>query len=340
MPDDRQSIEYSRMIEPFAAFDGSDAGRQSPTMAVQRPCCAPMNRTHSTTQPAHIICKHREISFDTSDIPGGESIHGTDYPLIELDEESPRRIKHIRPFRMMQTAVSNAMFKDFVDDTGFKTEAERLGWSYVFYKQLPERFALTQATVGAQWWRKVNGARWNKLCGPDAEIECEPEHPVVHVSWNDANAFASWAGGRLPTEAEWEHAARGGLGDVPFPWGTKEPNDADFQPCNIWQGQFPTSNSCEDGYAATAPVRSFEPNGYGLYNMCGNVWEWSSGRLKITGRSEAAQRHAKHYKGCKLLKGGSFLCHKSYCFRYRIAARSGTTPDSTSSHQGFRLVFS
>lgn len=306
----------------------------------QRECCAPMNRAKSVSPIYHPIHKLSSLSFDTADIPGTEALHGTNNPLIELDEESPCRKKSIQPFRIMQTAVSNAMFNEFVKDTGYKTEAERLGWSYVFYQQLPDSFEPTAAPVGTQWWRRVNGACWNKICGPDTADTYEPEHPVVHVTWHDANAFATWAGGRLPTEAEWEHAARGGLGDVPFPWGTKEPNDTDFQPCNIWQGDFPSTNSCADGFAATAPVKSFEPNGFGLYNMCGNVWEWTSGRLKITGRSDASRRHAKHYKGCKLLKGGSFLCHKSYCFRYRIAARTGTTPDSSSSHQGFRMVFS
>lgn len=241
---------------------------------------------------------------------------------------------------MMQTAVTNNQFNQFIKDTGYKTEAERLGWSFVFHQQLPENFQKTQAPVQHQWWRKVDGACWNRIAGPNASVEQPDDHPVVHVSWNDAQAFSKWAGGRLPTEAEWEHAARGGLGDVLFPWGDREPNDTDFHPCNIWQGTFPDTNTCADGHAATAPAKSFDPNGYGLYNMSGNVWEWTSGRMKIVGRSNESQKHAKHYKGTKLLKGGSFLCHNSYCFRYRISARTGNTPDSASTHQGFRVVFS
>jgi len=224
-------------------------------------CCPPKGNPEPSSSPRHstveITSKYAE-EFDLSDIPGGIVLVGTNRPLIALDEESPVRKQTIEPFRMMQTAVTNAMFAAFVKDTA----------------------------------------------------------------------------------AEWEHAARGGLGDVPFPRGEKEPDDHAYHPCNIWQGQFPATNTCVDGHAATAPAQSFEPNGYGLYNMCGNVWEWTSGRLKITGRSTESKQHAKHYKGTKLLKGGSYLCHNSYCFRYRIAARTGSTPDSTTTHQGFRLVFS
>jgi len=267
-----------------------------------RSCCTPRAQGSRSAPFQHPISGRSLDAFEVCDIPGGSALQGTQRPLIPLDEESPCRETELKPFRMMPTAVTNAQFSDFVKDTGFKTEAERLGWSFVFYQQLPDAFEMTQAVAGSQWWRKVSGACWNQLAGPTVEIELQADHPVVHVSWNDAKAFADWAGG--------------------------------------WQGQFPQVNSCVDGYAATAPARSFEPNGYGLYNMCGNTWEWTSGRMKITGRSPESKQHAKHYKGTKLLKGGSFLCHKSYCFRYRIAARIGNTPDSTTSHQGFRLVFS
>ena len=198
-------------------------------------------------------------------------------------------------------------------------------------------------TLGAEeatWWRRVDGANWRAVNGPDTEHSWHADHPVVHVSWNDAIAFADWAGGRLPTEAEWEHAARGGLGDIPFPWGYREPDDDNFQPCNIWQGDFPHTNSALDGYSATAPAVSFEPNGFGLYNMCGNVWEWTAEPLVLRSLSKKKRELANKPKGSKLLKGGSFLCHKSYCFRYRIAARTGTTPETSTAHQGFRLVFS
>ena len=297
------------------------------------------DETTVTVQAAGKAPVGSRLTFDVADIPGGIATVGTSRPLIPIDEESPCRTQEVQPFKIMTTTVTNEMFAAFVADTGFITEAEKLGWSFVFYQHLPDSLKETQAVANSQWWRKVEGANWRLINGPGSESAFLNDYPVVQVSWNDAKAFAEWAGGRLPTEAEWEHAARGGLGDVMFPWGNREPDDTDFQPCNIWQGKFPVTNTCADGYNATAPAKSYDSNGYGLYNMCGNVWEWSSGRIKITGGSKESRQHAKHYKGCKLLKGGSYLCHKSYCFRYRIAARSGTTPDSTTSHQGFRLVF-
>ena len=302
-------------------------------------CCTPSKAVTDSLQKPTIITQRSAQPFNTADIPGGTALHGTDAPFLPLDEESPCKTKEIKPFRIMRTTVTNAMFSEFVEATAYKTEAEKLGWSFVFLNQLPENFKATRAVANTQWWRQVDGACWHSISGPDAPSELQPEHPVVHVSWNDANAFASWAGGRLPSEAEWEHAARGGSGDVLFPWGNQEPNDFSFQPCNIWQGEFPINNTIADGFAATAPAESYEPNNFGLFNMCGNVWEWTSGRMKIAGRSKESRQHAKHYKGCKLLKGGSFLCHKSYCFRYRIAARTGNTPDTSTTHQGFRLVF-
>lgn len=237
------------------------------------------------------------------------------------------------------TVVTNAMFQKFVEETGHVTEAEDWGWSFVFYQNVSKSVMETQGVVSTEWWRRVDGAYWRLVNGPDSEDAFYPDHPVVHVSWKDARAYAAWAGGRLPTEAEWEHAARGGLGDVRFPWGDQEPNDTDFQPCNIWQGSFPNTNTCKDGFGATAPARSFEPNGYGLFNMAGNVWEWTSEPFKIRSLKKTARSHASNTKGYKLTKGGSFLCHISYCYRYRIAARTGNSPESSTSHMGFRIVF-
>ncbi|NCX55468.1 MAG: formylglycine-generating enzyme family protein, partial [Rhodobacterales bacterium] len=189
------------------------------------------------------------------------------------------------------------------------------------------------------WWRVVEGANWREPMGPGSSASCSDNHPVVHVSWNDAQTFAKWAGGRLPTEIEWEHAARGGLGDVTFPWGNQEPNDIDYFPCNIWQGEFPKSNLGKDGYLGTAPVDAFEPNGYGLYNMVGNTWEYTSQLFKVKSLKKSVKNLHADKVGFKLSKGGSFLCHSSYCYRYRIAARTGTSADSSTSHQSFRLVY-
>lgn len=189
--------------------------------------------------------------------------------------------------------------------------------------------------VAARGWRQLGD-----INGPGSmEAVWRPDHPVVHISWNDAQSYAKWAGGRLPTEAEWEHAARGGLGDVRFPWGDREPNDTDFLPCNIWQGDFPKTNSAKDGFVTTAPARYYEPNGYGLYNVVGNVWEWTADAYRIKSLKKHVRQRLATMKDYKLSKGGSFLCHASYCYRYRIAARSGTSPDSTTTHQGFRVVW-
>ena len=176
-------------------------------------------------------------------------------------------------------------------------------------------------------------------CKEADSTPAEGSQPQTHVSWHDATAYAAWAGGRLPTEVEWEHAARGALGDVRFPWGDDEPDDETFLPCNIWQGRFPQHNTASDGYAGTAPAASFAPNGYGLYNMAGNVWEWTADDFRIRSLKKQVKERLKSMQGFKLAKGGSFLCHRSYCYRYRIAARSGISPDSTAAHQGFRVAW-
>ena len=276
---------------------------------------------------------------ETVPIPGGEALVGTATEIIPNDGEAPIRKVRLADFRIDVAAVSNARFAEFVEATGYVTEAERIGWSFVFGSHLPPDAEPTQGVAAAPWWRRVEGACWRSINGPGSQSDWHGDHPVVQVSWNDAEAFARWAGGRLPSEAEWEHAARGGLGDVRFPWGDAEPDDADFFPCNIWQGDFPERNTAADGFTATAPVKSFEPNGYGLFNMSGNVWEWTRDPFRIRSMKKAARERQKELSGYRTLKGGSFLCHRSYCYRYRIAARSANSPDSTTSHQGFRLVY-
>ena len=271
-------------------------------------------------------------------VPGGTALIGTDRPVLRADGEAPLRRKKVGAFLCERGAVTNAAFARFVADTGYRTEAERIGWSFVFLGLLPDGPEPTQGVVGTEWWRRVDGASWRSPTG-QADDTPPDDHPVVQVSWNDARAYAAWAGGRLPSEAEWEHAARGGLGDVAFPWGERAPDDAEFLPCNIWQGSFPTLNTCADGYAATAPAISFEPNGYGLYNLVGNVWEWSAEPFRVRSLKRGAREVNARAGTWKLLKGGSFMCHTSYCFRYRIAARSSNTADSAASHMGFRVVY-
>ena len=273
------------------------------------------------------------------EIPGGRALVGTDHPENPVDEEGPLRQVRIKPFWMDVTAVTNARFAAFVDDTGYQTEAERLGDSFVFKGLLPPETREQNAVAAAPWWRMVKGASWRCIAGPDQPMPYRPDDPVVHVSWTDACAFAKWAGGRLPNEAEWEHAARGGLGDVKYPWGDQDPDETAYFPCNIWQGTFPTDNQAKDSHYGTAPVASFAPNGYGLYQMCGNVWEWTSQNFKTRSLSKQIRHQHADKKGHKITKGGSFLCHNSYCYRYRIAARTGNSPDSSTSHTGFRLVY-
>ena len=271
---------------------------------------------------------------------GGRFEMGTRDIVLPEDGEGPPRRVRVKPFDIAATAVTNAEFAAFVAATGYVTEAEQFGWTYVFMGLLddPEAHA---PLPGLEWWRKVDGAAWFAPQGDGSGWEGIADHPVVHVSHRDASAYAAWAGGRLPTEAEWEFAALGGQDKARFPWGAAEPDATGFQPCNIWQGTFPHVDTGADGYTGTAPVQSYAPNGYGLFNMCGNTWEWTADRYRVRSLKKAA-RAARSEAQANLsytVKGGSFLCHKSYCYRYRSAARSFNTPDSTTSHTGFRVVF-
>ncbi len=273
-------------------------------------------------------------------IPGGAGLIGTANAGIPDDGETPLRKTKVKPFRIGVTTVTNAQFQAFVEATGYVTEAEHFGWSFVFWAQVPKAVGATQAVAAVEWWRRVDGANWRDINGPDTmEQAWHLDHPVVQVSWNDARAYCQWAGARLPSEIEWEHAARGGLDDVPFPWGKQEPNDMDHTPCNIWQGHFPETNTARDGYVTTAPAQSFAPNGYGLYNLVGNVWDWTADPYRVKSLKKQVRTRLAGMSGYKTSKGGSFLCHRSYCYRYRIAARSGTSPDSATTHQGFRVVW-
>ena len=274
-------------------------------------------------------------------LPGGWARTGTDEPFLPQDGEGPPRRSRINSFAIDPFAVTNYWFGEFVTETGYRTEAESFGWSAVFFAFLPETLRATPGADTASWWRKVDGSCWRYPEGPNSSIEDRWNHPVVHVSWNDAQAFATWAGGRLPTEAEWEYAAHGGMKAGRFPWGDREPDDTAVLPCNIWQGTFPTQNTAADGFAGTAPVDAFEPNGFGLYNMVGNTWEWCADAFRIHSISKSAKLRnaAAQASSDRVTKGGSYLCHKSYCYRYRIAARSGVSAETSIGHVGFRMVF-
>jgi formylglycine-generating enzyme len=304
-------------------------------------------------------------------IPGGEFTMGTDDTRARSDERPAHRVR-VDGFWMDTTHVTNAEFERFVAATGYVTTAERAPEWEEIRKQVPPGtpkpddsmlvagslvFAPPSVAVPLDdmsgWWKWTPGASWRHPEGPSSDIRARANHPVVQVSWDDATAYAKWAGKRLPTEAEWEYAARGGLEGKRFPWGD------DFRPgnkymANTWTGTFPQENTAEDGFAGTSPVRSFAANGYGLYDMAGNVWQWCSDLY-------GADQHARSAEqGCcvnpqgpasafdpardvvtnveHVIKGGSFLCHVSYCESYRPSARRGTPPDTGSSHVGFRCV--
>ncbi|MEU9321722.1 formylglycine-generating enzyme family protein [Streptomyces sp. NPDC048295] len=276
-------------------------------------------------------------------LPGGEFLMGTeDAEGFPDDGEGPVRAVRLAPFRIDACAVTNERFAAFAADTGYRTDAERLGWSYVFAGFLPAGLRRgAPRPERTPWWCGVDGASWDRPEGPGSTVVDRGDHPVVHMSWNDAAAYAHWAGKRLPTEAEWEYAARGGMEQKRYPWGDELDPQGTYR-CNIWRGTFPSKNNGADGYRGTAPVDAFEPNGLGLFNMSGNVWEWCADWW-TTDHGARAGRPLVNPRGPatgtdKVIRGGSHMCHRSYCNRYRVAARTANSPDSSSGHAGFRCV--
>ncbi len=312
------------------------------------PCCVPSKNRAIQLSLSREASANRAKATGASTagmvrLDGGDFCMGTDAPGgFAQDGEGPVRLVTLDPFHIDVHPVTNERFQDFVASAQYQTESERFGWSFVFEGHIPrERYAeLVDDTVsGVSWWCKVHGANWRHPEGPDSNIENRADYPAVHVSWNDALAYCQWSGKRLPTEAEWEYAARGGLAGKLYPWGD------DLTPggrhlCNIWQGDFPKLDLAEDGYAGVAPVDAFPPNGYGLYSMTGNTWEWcvdwfhSSHHITATRVNPVGPLEGQ----AKVMKGGSYLCHHSYCNRYRVAARTSNTPDSAATNIGFRCV--
>lgn len=290
-------------------------------MDVTRPCCAPRAATTTTLERtaahARVRNTHGQVLVPGGDFAMGDAF-GEGYPL---DGELPVHTVRLRSFLIDTAAVTRAQFAAFVAGTGYVTDAERAGVSAVFHLHVDPRADVLGAVAGTPWWLSVRGACWRSGAG-DA-------HPVVHVSWYDAQAYAAWAGKRLPTEAEWECAARGGLAGRRYPWGDE------LRPCAIWQGDFPHA-----GHGGTVPVDAYEPNGFGLHNTVGNVWEWCGDRFSPAyyERSPLDDPRGPEVGDERVMRGGSFLCHDSYCNRYRVAARTGNTPASSASNVGFRCA--
>jgi sulfatase modifying factor 1 len=322
-------------------------------------CCATPPPRFTATAPAPARMRW---------IPGGEFTMGTNDPSAYPPERPARRVK-VSGFWMDETDVTNAQFARFVEATGYVTTAERApDWEEI-KKQVPPGtpkpaaemlvasslvFRPTDRPVPtddvSQWWHWTPKADWRHPEGPGSNIDQRQDHPVVHVSWDDAVAYAKWADKRLPTEAEWEYAARGGLEGKPFSWGDAPLSESAPQ-CNTWQGTFPATNILKDGFPRTNPVRHFHPNAYGLYDMAGNVWQWCADWYRpdahaVTGGSlpadpkgpDASFDPADPYTPKRVVRGGSYLCNASYCSSYRVTARRGTSPDTGMSHTGFRCA--
>lgn len=302
-------------------------------------------------------------------VPGGEFTMGTDSDLGWAEEKPAHRVR-VNGFWMDETDVTNAQFRKFVEATGYVTTAEKQPDTEEILRQMPPgtpRPAPHRLVPGSmvftppkgpvnlkdfsQWWAWTPGTCWRHPEGPTSHIEGRNDHPVVHVSWFDAAAYAKWAGKRLPTEAEWEFAARGGLDGKLYAWGDDRPTETNIR-ANLWQGTFPHKNTAEDGYEHTSPVKAFPPNGYGLYDMSGNVWQWCGDWYQIdlyrrragkevienpTGPAKSFDPR-QQFTPLRAQKGGSFLCNDAYCTRYRPSARHGCPPDTGMSHVGFRCV--
>ena len=265
---------------------------------------------------------------------------GSNDPMAHpLDGEGPIRAVNLDEFLIDAVSVSNRRFARFVAATGYVTEAERCGSSFVFAGFLPNSGTTVARQTEAHWWIDVPGACWHAPAGPGSSVDGIADCPVVHVSWNDAEAFCRWAGGRLPTEAERECAARGGLVLKPYPWGDSLMPDGEHR-CNIWQGRFPSDNTADDGFAGVAPVDAFPPNAFGLHNMVGNVWEWCADWFHpdFHRKGDLINPKGPETGIQRAIRGGSYLCHASYCFRYRVSARSSAPPMTTTGHMGFRLA--
>jgi sulfatase modifying factor 1 len=306
-------------------------------------CCVPARPASQQAAPAYaaqsrvdVGTTERLVRIDACNFAmGNESVDA-----VASDGEGPTRLVSLKGFSIAPMAVTNRAFGNFVRATRYVTDAERFGSSFVFYLQVPTdgRKKVRQVARELPWWLPVADASWQRPEGPGSHIYERLDYPVVHVSWQDAQAYCAWAGVRLPTEAEWECAARGGLQGRRFPWGD-DLMEKGVPRCNVWHGSFP--NVPEDGWRPQpVAVADGEPNAFGLVNMCGNVWEWCADWFSPTYHRDTATENPIFAleTGRRSMRGGSFLCHDSYCNRYRVAARSSNTPNSSACNLGFRAV--
>jgi formylglycine-generating enzyme required for sulfatase activity len=302
-------------------------------------CCSP-GRPEGGTPPHPEPVAAAGHPPELVEIPAGSFVMGTDDPRgYPADGEGPPHRVELPAYRIGVHTVTNAEFAGFAEATGLRTTAEQLGTSFVFAGLLPPDFPPTRAVAAAPWWREVPGADWRHPEGPESSIGSRSDHPVVHVSWYDAVAYCRWAGARLPTEAEWERAARGPVDGHHFPWGdVREP--AGEHRMNVFQGDFPSHDTGQDGWVGTCPVGSFPANAFGLHETTGNVWEWCADWFApdFYAASPTAAPTGPTTGAARVLRGGSYLCHESYCWRYRVDSRSANTPDSSAGNVGFRVA--
>lgn len=308
-------------------------------------CCSPGRPPGASSEAERAASALPQVTASPPDlalatIPAGHFVMGTDDPRgYAADGEGPPHTVELDAFRIGVHTVTNHDFDVFVEDTGYRTTAEELGTSFVFAGLLPDDFPPTRAVAAAPWWREVHGADWRHPEGPQSSVSDRGLHPVVHVSWYDADAYCDWAGQRLPTEAEWERAARGPDDGHHYPWGDdREPGGAHRM--NVFQGRFPHQDTGDDGYVGTCPVGSFPANAFGLFETTGNVWEWCSDWFAPDSYRRSPRRAPTGpRKGdVRVMRGGSYLCHESYCWRYRVDSRSANTPDSSAGNVGFRVA--
>ncbi|MGW8815908.1 formylglycine-generating enzyme family protein [Gordonia terrae] len=310
------------------------------------PCCAPSSADSgrgrsAVAAPSKSAPRQRRSRIPLLDIEAGTFAMGDHFAEgYPQDGERPVHQVDLPGFRLAATPVTNAQFATFVKETGHVTAAEQFGVSAVFHLAFDgDRAAVLHRAEQTPWWLAVRGADWRHPDGPGSNISDRQNHPVVHVSWDDAAAYCDWAGTRLPTEAEWEYAARGGMDGHRYSWGDELTPRGQWR-CNIWQGRFPVENTEDDGHLTTAPVKNYRSNGFGLYQMAGNVWEWCHDWFDNTyyERSPGVSPTGPTDGERRVMRGGSYLCHDSYCNRYRVSARSSNTPDSTAANIGFRCA--